>query len=395
MKRLSILSFFVMFLIGTDTFLVSPLLPALSRNLDFPLEHGGWLVSAYAVGYCIAALVIGPISDHFNRRSVLVAGMIAFSVATFACGFATSFWALFALRLITGMCAAAGSPQIWAIIPQLAPAGRVASIMAAPTAGLTISTLMGVPLGSFLSTQSTSLPFMIVGGAGAIVTFAVAAAFPTVPQAVLQAQPPTAQVQRQPQQTSGLLRTYAAVFSEPRAKWYFLAYLVFQTGNFAIMTFIATWFATSFGLNQTQIGLAVMVIGVGNTLGAVGGSAILARVRHGLALGTGFAVYILGYALLGFCGSIIPACAILFVTYFVSGMAFPIFIERLQSLTTTQRGTVSSLTNVTMYAGSTIAGFVGGPLLVNLPGFWGIALLALLLMAASFLIWQKSGALKD
>lgn len=60
MKKLVTLSFLVMFLIGTDTFLVSPLIPALSSQMSFPLSHGGWLVSAYAIGYCIAALIAGP-----------------------------------------------------------------------------------------------------------------------------------------------------------------------------------------------------------------------------------------------------------------------------------------------------------------------------------------------
>ena len=44
------LSFFTMFVIGTDTFLVAPLLPLLQRELDVPLSRAGWLVSAYALG---------------------------------------------------------------------------------------------------------------------------------------------------------------------------------------------------------------------------------------------------------------------------------------------------------------------------------------------------------
>ena len=45
------LSFFTMFAIGTDTFLVAPLLPLLQRELDVPLSRAGWLVSAYALGW--------------------------------------------------------------------------------------------------------------------------------------------------------------------------------------------------------------------------------------------------------------------------------------------------------------------------------------------------------
>ena len=51
------LSFFTMFVIGTDTFLVAPLLPLLQRELAVPLSRAGWLVSAYALGYALFALV--------------------------------------------------------------------------------------------------------------------------------------------------------------------------------------------------------------------------------------------------------------------------------------------------------------------------------------------------
>lgn len=49
MRRYSSLFFLIMFLIGTDTFLVSPL----SRLFDVSTAVSGWLVSAYAIGYAV------------------------------------------------------------------------------------------------------------------------------------------------------------------------------------------------------------------------------------------------------------------------------------------------------------------------------------------------------
>ena len=80
------LSFFTMFAIGTDTFLVAPLLPLLQRELDVPLARAGWLVSAYALGYALFALVAGPVSDRHDRRRVILSGLAAFAVFTCACG---------------------------------------------------------------------------------------------------------------------------------------------------------------------------------------------------------------------------------------------------------------------------------------------------------------------
>lgn len=402
-----------MFTIGTDTFLVSPLIPLLSATMGFPLARGGWLVSAYAIGYCVSALFAGPVSDRLDRRDVLIAGMAMFSLATTACGFATSFWMLFALRLATGMCAAIGSPQIWAMIPGMVPSDAIASSMAIPTAGLTIATLLGIPMGSFLSAVSTGTPFFAVGALGALATLLALAwaphAAPTLsdhghdhgtssarphgsalfrPSCVVlpseKATSPTAGVT-----LAGIIGSYATLFSNRGARRYFLAYLIFQTGNFAIMTFFATWFSRGFHLSQTQIGVSTMVIGAGNTLGALCGPLLLSRMNHMTILKTGFGAYVLVYALLPFSPCIAAACAGLTVTYAVGGVIFPIFLEKLQSLTTTQRGTVSTLTNVTMYAASTVAGIIGGPLLTKFPGFFAISALALAAMLASLALWAR------
>ncbi|MCI1832828.1 MAG: MFS transporter [Bifidobacterium sp.] len=414
MKRFLCLSMLTMLTIGTDTFLVSPLIPLLSATMGFPLARGGWLVSAYAIGYCASALFAGPVSDRLDRRGVLIAGMAMFSLATTACGFATSFWMLFALRLATGMCAAIGSPQIWAMIPGMVPSDEIASSMAIPTAGLTIATLLGIPMGSFLSSVSTGTPFFAVGALGALATLLALAWAPHAAPALSDHGHGTSSARHHGSAVSvhpvslspakkvmsptagvtltGIIDSYATLFSNRGARRYFLAYLIFQTGNFAIMTFFATWFSRGFHLSQTQIGVSTMVIGAGNTLGAICGPLLLSRMNHMTILKTGFGAYVLVYALLPFSPCIAAACAGLTVTYAVGGVIFPIFIEKLQSLTTTQRGTVSTLTNVTMYAASTVAGIIGGPLLTTFPGFFAISALALSAMVSSLALWARRQA---
>ena len=64
----------IMFMIGTDTFLISPLLPTLQQVYHVSTELSGWMVSSYALGYAGFALIAGPISDGLNRK-VMVLGM--------------------------------------------------------------------------------------------------------------------------------------------------------------------------------------------------------------------------------------------------------------------------------------------------------------------------------
>ena len=86
--------------------------------------------------------------------------------------------------------------------------------------------------------------------------------------------------------------------------------------------------------------------------------------------------------------------ALLAGAFTVGGVLFPVMMNLLQALTTSARGTVSALASVLMYAGSTLAGIVGGPLLAALPSFWGVSLLALVTTSGALGLWATSGCLR-
>lgn len=379
MAPLSILSFGVMFLVGTDTFLVAPLLPELTARFASPPASAGWMVSAYAIGYCVTAVFAGPVSDRFDRRRVLVAGMSAFSAATAACGLASTLWQMIALRALAGVCAAVAAPQVWAAIPQLVPPGRVVAAMAAPTAGLTVAQLVGVPVGSLLGAVSTAAPFLAVGAAGAGTSLALWLWYPPVP--------PQASKTR-------VIAQYGGLLAVPAARWRFAAYFVFQLGNFAVLSFAPTWFSTDFALDATGVGYAMIALGTGNTLGALAGPRIVARWGTGRTLLGCMLAYLVCYPALPWSGSLAVALAVLSVVFFTGGTLFPVFMGLLQSLTATARGTVSALANVLMYAGSAVAGALGGPLMTGSWGFAGIACLVWTTTACSALLWARSGAIR-
>ena len=382
MKRVPVLSFAVMLLVGTDTFLVAPLLPALSARFGVPSARAGWMVSAYAIGYCLTALVAGPVSDRLDRRRVLITGMAGFSAATATTGLAWSFTSMLALRLAAGVAAAVAAPQVWAAIAQVMPKERIVPAMATATAGLTIAQLLGVPAGSLLAVRSTSDPFVVVGVIAALVTAALWRWFPAVPAA------------RPHGGRTGVLSQYAALIRAPHALGRFGAYFVFQLGNFAVLSFAATWFAQDIHLDQAGIARAMIVLGAGNTVGALVGPRIVRHLGQGRTLLGGLICYLLIYSVVAASTTRWAGIGLLAGAFVVGGVLFPVMMNLLQALTTSARGTVSALANVLMYAGSTLAGVLGGPLLAALPSFWGVSLLALGTTLVALGLWTASGSLR-
>ena len=356
------LSFFTMFAIGTDTFLVAPLLPLLQRELDVPLARAGWLVSAYALGYALFALVAGPVSDRHDRRRVILSGLAAFAVFTCACGLAWSFWSMVAARFLAGVSGSLRQLPDLASIPVTVPRPSIIKVMGYATAGLAVAQVAGVPVGSYLSVRGCSCRSSWSRRSASSCGGLLFLSFPHV---------------RPVGEPADVVGSYRGVLGSRVLRWSLLAYLVFQTGNYASFSFIGSWLAKDFGASQGVIGKAMMMIGLGTALGSILGPRLVARIGERRSLWAGIliqgAFYLLAAAMPLMAHTMWGAVVAFAAALVVAGFLLPVLMGQLQAHAGQARGTVSSLSNTAMYFGATIAGAVGGDLLVRLPGFWGPA----------------------
>lgn len=375
-----LISFATLFVIGTDTFLTAPLLPLLQREFGVSVSQSGWLVSAYALGYALFALIAGPISDRLDRRKVLLAGLVGFTVFTAACGGTWDFWSLFATRLLAGIAAAFVTPQIWASIPVTVAPSSIVKTMGYATAGLAIAQVAGIPIASFLSSLGWRIPFFAIAAASVLLWILLYAKFPNV-------QPATAAKGR-------LFAPYAHVGRSRPLMLSLVAYLLFQTGNFAALSFIGAWFAKDFGATQTMIGAAMIVIGLGNAIGSLTGSRLVVRLGQQRSLLLGIIALGVIYLVTAFVHTMWIAVIILALGMLVGGFLFPVLMSELQSHTDLARGTVSSLSNAAMYAGTTIGGAVGGYLLTQFSGYSGVAVFTVAAYIVSLGVYALGGAFR-
>ncbi|PWJ66771.1 MFS transporter [Rathayibacter iranicus] len=373
--RVRLFAFCTLFVIGTDTFLTAPLLPLLQEHFHVDVGRSGWLVSAYALGYALLALISGPISDRLDRRTVLLIGVVAFTVFTAACGVTWDFWSLCVARFLAGVAAAFVTPQIWASIPVLVPRAAIVRTMGAATAGLAIAQVAGIPLGSFLSAAGWRLPFFAIAALGVLLWLLLYRVFPSVP--------PT----HAP--SSGLFAPYRVVMTSRPLLLSLVGYLVFQTGNFTALSFIGSWFARDYGASQMLIAGTMVLVGLGNATGSLVGPRLVTRLGRRPSLIVGVVALGCAYLGAGLASSLWAAALVLALAMVVAGFLFPVLMTQLQSHVDGARGTVSALSNSAMYIGVTVGGVVGGPLLAGSPGFVGVGLFA----AATFVLALAAYAL--
>jgi EmrB/QacA subfamily drug resistance transporter len=99
-----------------DATVVNVALAALQADLHATITDLQWVIEAYALFLGSLILVGGSMGDQFGRRRIFLAGVLLFTLASIACGLATSTRALIVARAIQGAGAAFLVPGSLAII---------------------------------------------------------------------------------------------------------------------------------------------------------------------------------------------------------------------------------------------------------------------------------------
>ena len=374
-RKLSLLGFAVMFLIGSDTFVVAPLLPSLAKAFDVSTTQSGWLVSVYAIGYALTGLLSGPISDRGNRRIILTLGMVVFALATAACAVSPGFWTMFIFRFITGGAAAIAAPQVWAMIPTLVGPDQqhVLRVMGYTTAGLSIAQVVGVPLGSLLAIIDWRIIFPIIGVCSLGLTVTLWYQIPDLH--------PTAAAKKVP---------YLTLLHAPQAFTRFLSYLVYTLAFFTVFTYAPTWLEDGLGTSKVTVALIVLAGGIGNTIGSLFGVRLTGRMTPVRAIYLSATVMGIAYLTLAVSPPPIVVGLVFLPLFAYGGAMLSVRMLHLQQLDNTARGTISTLTSAVMYLGTTVAGLIGGPLLTLTGNFTAIGITAFLLSTISALMIRPS-----
>jgi len=374
-RKLSLLGFAVMFLIGSDTFVVAPLLPSLAKAFDVSTTQSGWLVSVYAIGYALTGLLSGPISDRGNRRIILTLGMVVFALATAACAVSASFWTMFTFRFITGGAAAVAAPQVWAMIPPLVGPDQqhVLRVMGYATAGLSIAQVVGVPLGSLLAIIDWRIVFPIIGACSLGLTVTLWYQIPDIR--------PTAATKKVP---------YLTLLHAPQAFTRFLSYLAYTLAFFTVFTYAPTWLEDGLGTSKVTVALIVLAGGIGNTIGSLFGVRLTGRMTPVRAIYLSATVMGIAYLTLAVSPPPIVVGLVFLPLFACGGAMLSVRMLHLQQLDSSARGTISTLTSAVMYLGTTVAGIIGGPLLTLTNDFTAIGVTAFLLSTVSALMIRPS-----
>ncbi|CAM2361909.1 MFS transporter [Listeria seeligeri] len=136
--------------IGSTEFISVGLLPLISSNMDVSISTAGLTVSIYALGVMVGAPVLTTVTAKMNRKNLLMLVMVVFILGNIISAFAASFAILLTGRVIAAFAHGVFMSIASVIAADVVQPSKRASAIAVMFTGLTVATVTGVPLGTFI-----------------------------------------------------------------------------------------------------------------------------------------------------------------------------------------------------------------------------------------------------
>lgn len=133
-------------------YILVPALPVLATTFGRDISIAQMTVSLYMVGIALSQLIMGPLSDRFGRRPVLLGGLALMVAASVACIFAETLPQLIAARFFQALGGASGMVVSRAIIRDIYERDRVASMISLVVAALMIGQMVSPLTGGLIET---------------------------------------------------------------------------------------------------------------------------------------------------------------------------------------------------------------------------------------------------
>src|SRR5262249_55021892 len=137
------------FMILLDTTIVNVAMPAMSSGLNASLSDLLWIINAYILIYAVLLISAGRIGDLYGPKLLFMAGLVIFTAASAAGGFAQNPDQLIVFRIVQGFGGALLTPQTLSVITMIFPPDRRGAAFGVWGSVAGVATVAGPVLGGW------------------------------------------------------------------------------------------------------------------------------------------------------------------------------------------------------------------------------------------------------
>ena len=148
----SILFVFVAFMLGCNEYMIVGVLPDIAHQYHDSLSTLGLLVTVFALVYAIFTPIITSLANRWRRHHVLLVLMVVFFIGNTWTALASNFISMLFSRVLTATVAGAIISIALVMASFVAPREKRASLVSWVFAGFSIASVIGIPIGTVIST---------------------------------------------------------------------------------------------------------------------------------------------------------------------------------------------------------------------------------------------------
>ncbi|KZS43394.1 MFS sugar transporter [Paenibacillus glucanolyticus] len=247
------------FAIGTTEFISVGLLPLIAEDMNISVTTAGLTVSMYALGVTFGAPILTSLTSRMPRKALVLWIMIIFIIGNSVAASATSIGILLAARVLSafshGVFMSIGSIIAASVVPE----NRRASAISIMFTGLTVATVTGVPLGTFIGQQlGWRLAFVAIIVVGVIAFIANSILVPA----------------DLPKGERTTFRDQAKLLTNGRLLLMLLITALGYGGTFVVFTYLSPLLQDVTGFKESTVAVILLVYGIAIAIGnVIGGKA--------------------------------------------------------------------------------------------------------------------------
>ncbi|MFX0580506.1 MFS transporter [Nocardia nepalensis] len=237
--------------IGTTEFVVVGLLPDIADTYTVSIPTAGLLVTGYALGVLVGAPIMTGLGTRVSRKRMLLVSLLLLIGGNVLSALAPTFGVMVTGRIVASLAHGAFFGIGSVVAGSLVSPDRKAGAIAMMFTGLTVATIVGVPLGTLLGQQfGWRLTFLLVALVGLAGLVGVAALVP-----------------EQPAPHDARLRHELAVLANPQVLLAMAMTVLGFGGVFAAITYLAPMMTEVTGYAESSVTWLLVLFGIGFFLG--------------------------------------------------------------------------------------------------------------------------------
>jgi DHA1 family inner membrane transport protein len=344
--------------------LAADLLPGLyASDQNRAIAQAGWLITAYALGVVVGAPTIAALAARFPRKQLLLWLLVAFTLATVASALLPTFGLVLAARFVAGLPHGAYFGIATLVAASLMGEGKRGRGVAIVLSGLTIANVIGVPLITLLGQQAGwRIAYLAVASIFALTFVAVALAVPF-----------------QEGDRAATLSRELRAFRRPQVWLALLTGAIGFGGFFAVYSYVGPVVTRITGMGDAFIPVALVVIGIGMTIGNLAGG----RAADHSVMGTifvCFALFVASLASFALTAHTVPGLLIsLFLVGGAASALSPAVQSRLMDVAGDSQTLAAAANHAALNLGNSLGAYLGGVTIAAGLGYLSPTVVGLLL----------------